>query len=129
MESYRSGIKFMVLTAAGVTPKRYERIRKALFSSEEYEYDAVDEVIVSVASQMKLRHQQAFALLYDCRTEEEAMKRMQWKKATIETYKKVTKKFIVDNALQNQPKLDKILQNIKNYEIEIKNRTTVNAAS
>lgn len=120
MESYRSDIKFQILIAAGVTPKRYSRIRDALFGNIEYEYDAIDEAVVSTASTLDTRYQLAFSLLYDCHTEKETMTRMRWKKSTLATYMKVSRKQIVDTIVRNQEKLTRILGIIKTYESELK---------
>ena len=89
MESYRAEIKFQILIAAGVTPKRYNRVRSALFREEEYEYDSIDETVVSTASLLDTRYQLAFSLLYDCHTKKETMERMGWKESTLATYMKI----------------------------------------
>lgn len=120
MESYRSEIKFQILIAAGVTPKRYERVRSALFRKKEYEYDSIDETVVSTASLLDTRYQLAFSLLYDCHTERETMDRMRWKETTLATYMKISRKFIIDNIVRSQEKLHLVLNNIKMYESKIK---------
>lgn len=124
MESFRSDIKFQILIAAGVTPRRYDRIRSALFRKKEYEYDSIDEAVVSTASLLETRYQLAFSLLYDCHTEKETMQRMRWKESTLATYMKISKKTIIDNILRNQEKLDLLLKNIRAYETQIQSGST-----
>ena len=113
MKAFREDIKEDVLMAAGTTRERYYKKR----SLNPYDYDPIDEIVITVAGQLRRAHKIMFGMLYDCHSIPTSVTRLVergHKPITEETarkYMRGSKAKVVENVLKdNLEKVKEVLR-------------------
>jgi hypothetical protein len=98
--------------AAGVTIGNYEKVSK----KNKYDYDPIDEIVITNARILSSAHKEVFGLLYECHSLAEAQARLEpnpgkkkIKQASFQKYMRDSKRKIIDFLLSD----DNVMSQVK----------------
>lgn len=116
MRKYRNDIKKEILMAAGVTLENYEKVS----AKNKFNYDPVDEIIITNAKVLRRSLKNVFGLLYECHSLTEAQERLEpnpgknkIKQTSFQKYMRDSKREMIDFLINDDDVISEIKKELK----------------